>query len=183
MTTEQLGYDKTNIASIFEYSQKLIGHSLRELVSEEEQQASNLQGQGKGGLGQMIEDLFFHYPINSDPVPDFREVGMDLKATGLKKLMSGELQIKDWLVSNIIDYEWNLSSSKTPFSTNALHTFQETLSPYTKNIQTNPLSRRTYPWPSRTLASVLYTICRPTSGHTGARCLRRGVILRASALS
>ncbi len=62
MTTEQLGYDKTSIASIFAYSQKLIGHSLRELVSEEEQYASNLQGQGKGGLGQMIEELFFHYP-------------------------------------------------------------------------------------------------------------------------
>lgn len=69
--TEQLGYDKTSIASIFAYSQKLIGHSLRELVSEEEQEASKLQGQGKGGLGQMIEELFFHYPINSDPAPDF----------------------------------------------------------------------------------------------------------------
>lgn len=47
--TEQLGYDKTSIASIFAYSQKLIGHSLRELVSEEEREASKLQGQGKGG--------------------------------------------------------------------------------------------------------------------------------------
>lgn len=105
MATEQLGYDKTSIASIFAYSQKLIGHSLRELVSEEEQNASNLQGQGKGGLGQMIEELFFHYPINSDPAPDFREAGMDLKATGLKKLVSGELQIKERLVCDMIDYE------------------------------------------------------------------------------
>ena len=103
--TEQLGYDKTSIASIFEYSQKLIGHSLRELVCEEEQRASNLQGQGKGGLGQMIEELFFHYPINSDPAPDFWEAGMDLKATGLKKLASGELQIKERLVCDMIDYE------------------------------------------------------------------------------
>ena len=103
--TEQLGYDKTSIASIFAYSQKLIGHSLRELVSEEEQEASKLQGQGKGGLGQMIEELFFHYPINSDPAPAFREAGMDLKATGLKKLISGELQIKERLVCDMIDYE------------------------------------------------------------------------------
>lgn len=103
--TEQLGYDKTSIASIFAYSQKLIGHSLRELVSEEEQEASKLQGQGKGGLGQMIEELFFHYPINSDPAPDFREAGMDLKATGLKKLMNGDLQIMERLVCDMIDYE------------------------------------------------------------------------------
>ncbi len=101
----ELGYDKTSIPSIFAYSQKLIGHSLRELVSEEEQVSTNLQGQGKGGLGQMIEELFFHYPINSDPGPDFREAGMDLKATGLKKLMSGELQIKERLVCDMIDYE------------------------------------------------------------------------------
>lgn len=46
----ELGYDKTSIPSIFAYSQKLIGHSLRELVSEEEQVSTNLQGQGKSGL-------------------------------------------------------------------------------------------------------------------------------------
>lgn len=103
--TGQSCYDKTSIASIFEYSQKLIGHSLRELVSKEEQENSKLQGQGKGGLGQMIEELFFHYPINSDPAPDFREAGMDLKATGLKRLMSGELQIKERLVCDMIDYK------------------------------------------------------------------------------
>ena len=103
--TEHLEYDKTSIPSIFAYSQKLLGHSLRELVSEEEQRESRLQGQGKGGLGQMIEELFFHYPINPDPGPDFREAGMDLKATGLKRLVSGELQIKERLVCDIIDYE------------------------------------------------------------------------------
>lgn len=105
MNKQPIGYDKTSIASIFEYSQKLIGHSLRELVSEEELHASKLQGRGKGGLGQMIEELFFQYPINSNPGPDFLEVGMDLKATGLKKLRNGELQIKERLVCDMINYE------------------------------------------------------------------------------
>ena len=100
-----LPYDKTSIASIFAYSQRLIGHSLREVVGEDILQQSRLQGQGKGGLGQMIEELFFRYPINSDPAPDFREAGMDLKATGLKKDASGELQIKERLVCDMIDYE------------------------------------------------------------------------------
>lgn len=53
----------------------------------------------------MIEELFFHYPINSAPAPDFKEAGMDLKVTGLKRLMSGELQIKERLVCDMIDYE------------------------------------------------------------------------------
>ncbi|MDO4995118.1 MAG: Sau3AI family type II restriction endonuclease [Bacteroidales bacterium] len=111
LMNQDLGYDKTSIPSIFAYSKKLIGHTLRELVNEDEQQASLLQGQGKGGLGQMIEELFFHYPINNDPGPDFREAGMDLKTTGLKKLLSGELQIKERLVCDIINYETIVNES------------------------------------------------------------------------
>lgn len=98
-----LGYDKTSIASIFEYSKKLIGHSLNEVV-DSSCKNMNLQGQGKGGLGQMIEKYFFHYDINSDPGPDFREAGLELKATGLKRIKSGELKIKERLVCDMIDY-------------------------------------------------------------------------------
>lgn len=182
--TEQLGYDKTSIASIFAYSQKLIGHSLRELVSEEEQEASKLQGQGKGGLGQMIEELFFHYPINSDPAPDFREAGMDLKATGLKKLMSGELQIKERLVCDMIDYEAVVNETVNALSsTNVPHTCQEILLPYTNSIPTNPLSHQTYYYRNRTLPNALFAKHRLTNGHIDVHCRHRGVNLRASALS
>lgn len=100
---EKRGYDKTSIASIFEYSKGLIGHSLNEVV-DKSFKAMNLQGQGKGGLGQMIEKYYFHYDINSDPGPDFREAGLELKATGLKKVKNGELQIKERLVCDMIDY-------------------------------------------------------------------------------
>ncbi len=62
---ENLGYDKTSIASIFEYSK---------------------------------------YDINNDPTPDFQEAGLELKATGLKKDKAGELQIKERLVCDMIDY-------------------------------------------------------------------------------
>lgn len=100
----KIEYDKTSIASIFKYSQRLIGHSLREVVDEETIISSNLQGQGKGGLEQMIESLFFKYPINSDPGPDFKEAGLELKGTGLKELKTGEYQIKERLVCDMIDY-------------------------------------------------------------------------------
>ena len=100
---EDLGYDKTSIASIFEYSKKLIGHSLNGVV-DPALKSMNLQGQGKGGLGQMIEKYFFRYNPNSDPGPDFKEAGLELKATGLKKLHDGEYQIKERLVCDMIDY-------------------------------------------------------------------------------
>ncbi len=100
----KLEYDRTSIMSIFAYSQKLIGHTLREIVDEDTIAASSLQGQGKGGLEHMIESLFFKYPINSDPGPDFKEAGLELKGTGLKELKSGEYQIKERLVCDMIDY-------------------------------------------------------------------------------
>lgn len=101
----ELGYDKTDINSIFNYSKRLLGYSLLEVVGEDAIMSSRLQGQGKGGLEQMLEELFFQYPVNSDPGPDFKEAGVELKGTGLKKLQSGELQIKERLVCDMIDYE------------------------------------------------------------------------------
>ena len=56
---ENLGYDKTSIASIFEYSKRLIGHTLNEVVDKASFKELDLQGQGKGGLGQMIEKYYF----------------------------------------------------------------------------------------------------------------------------
>ena len=103
MATE-LEYDKTSIASIFEYSKRLLGHSLNDVVDKTTFEESNLQGQGKGGLGQMIEKYFFRYDINSDPSPDFQEAGLELKATGLKRTNTGELQVKERLVCDMIDY-------------------------------------------------------------------------------
>ena len=88
-----LPYNRNDMYSIFEYSKKLLGHSLREVVGSEAIESSKLQGKGKGGLEQMLEQLFFQYPINSDPGPDFKEAGLELKGTGLKRLVSGELQI------------------------------------------------------------------------------------------
>ncbi|MBR3725652.1 MAG: hypothetical protein IKN11_09730 [Bacteroidales bacterium] len=99
-----LPYNRNDMYSIFEYSKKLLGHSLREVVGSEAIGSSKLQGKGKGGLEQMLEQLFFQYPINSDPGPDFKEAGLELKGTGLKRLVSGELQIKERLVCDMIDY-------------------------------------------------------------------------------
>ena len=111
-------YNPADIWSIFDYSKALIGHTLRELVSEEELMASNLRGQGKGGLEHMLEALYFKYPINSDPGPDFREAGLELKGTGLKILQStGEYAIKERLVCDMVDYCSIISQSfeESPF--------------------------------------------------------------------
>lgn len=98
--TDTLPYDKTDALSIYEYSKKLINHSLREMISSDKL----YQRKGKGRLGQLIEELFFEYQINSNPTPDFEEAGIELKCTPLKTLKKGDLQIKERLVCNMINY-------------------------------------------------------------------------------
>src|SRR5699024_2949977 len=51
------------------------------------------------------EASYFGYEINSKPEPDFADVGVELKTTGLKKLKNGQLSAKERLVLNIINYE------------------------------------------------------------------------------
>lgn len=94
------GYDKTDPRSILKYSANLVHHTLREVVGDD----VLVDRKGKGRLGQMVEELFFKYPVNSDPAPDFKEAGVELKCTPLKKLASGNLQNKERLVIDMINY-------------------------------------------------------------------------------
>ena len=168
-------YDKYSIQSIFDYSKQLIGHSLREVVSEEKQQASRLQGQGKGGLEQMIEELFFEYPINSDPGPDFKEAGLELKGTGLYRQKSGELQIKERLVCDMI--------IRFPSSTIRLHEFLKTQILYTRYSQTNLWNHHTGPFLTNTRANAWNARCHQGNGNIAVQCLVHLSKLRASAPS
>lgn len=101
-------YDETSPLSILEYARPLIQHSLRELVGDEAIESYNPSSKNKGGLGIMVEELFYNYKANSSPLPDFEKAGVELKTTGLKILSEikrrGELTIKERLVIDIINY-------------------------------------------------------------------------------
>ncbi len=95
-------FDKTNPESIYDFSRFLIGKSLHSLLGEK---AVNHKRKGKGGLGQMAEELFFGYDVNSNPEADFKEAGLELKCTPLLKSKSdNSLKIKERLVCTMIDY-------------------------------------------------------------------------------
>lgn len=70
----------------------------------------------KGGLGQVIEESFFGYKINSDARPDFEDLGVELKVTPFKKNKNGSLSAKERLVLNIINY---MEEVKTTFNTSS----------------------------------------------------------------
>lgn len=95
-------FDRTNPMSIFNYSRHLIGNSLRSLLGDE---AVARNRKGKGGLGQMVEELFFKYDVNSVRDADFAEAHLELKCTPLLKSRNSDtLRIKERLVCTMIDY-------------------------------------------------------------------------------
>lgn len=59
----------------------------------------------KGHLGQIIEESFFGYEVNSKSEADFSELGIELKVTPFKKNKNGTISAKERLVLNIINYE------------------------------------------------------------------------------
>lgn len=58
----------------------------------------------KGHLGQVIEESFFGYKVNSEKEADFDNLGIELKVTPIKKNKNGTLSAKERLVLNIINY-------------------------------------------------------------------------------
>lgn len=108
---KELGYDITDPISIYEYAKPLIGHTLREIVGDEAIAGFNADNSSKGLLGQMVEELYYHYKPNNSPEPDFKEAGVELKTTGLKQLKDLSLQIKERLVIDMINYNEVINQS------------------------------------------------------------------------
>lgn len=75
-------FDRSNPVSIFNYSRHLIGYSLHSLLGDS---VIEHKRKGKGGLGQMAEEIFFNYEINSNRDADFAEANVELKCTPLLK--------------------------------------------------------------------------------------------------
>lgn len=95
----QKQYNPSDITSIFEYSKGLLGHTLRDFASPDYEARK-----GKGGLGEMVEEVYFGYDKNNYPDADFSIAGVELKCTPLKKGKKEELLIKERLVCGMIDY-------------------------------------------------------------------------------
>lgn len=63
-----------------------------------------LNEKAKGHLGQIIEESFFGYEVNSKAEADFKELGIELKVTPVKTNKNGTISAKERLVLNIINY-------------------------------------------------------------------------------
>lgn len=107
-----LPYNDKDITSIFNYSKRLLNKCLRDFAPDAKEY------KGKGGLGQLVEELFFKYDINNSQRADFAFVNAELKCTPLKKsARNNELQIKERLVCSMINYteDWDKSFEQSYF--------------------------------------------------------------------
>lgn len=96
-----LPYDWNDKDSILRYAAHLSNRTLRDFV--EYGQIIIGGTRTKGFFGQILETDYFHLTNNSQPVPDFDAVGMELKSTPIKETSHG-LVPKERLVLCIIDF-------------------------------------------------------------------------------
>lgn len=99
-------YDLHNKTSVLNFSKKLQGKTLRDVLNLDRvsQIESKLISAGnKGRFGQLVENHYFEYESNSDSSPDF-PCGLELKITPLKVLKNGTLSPKERMVCNIINF-------------------------------------------------------------------------------
>lgn len=61
--------------------------------------------QYKGGMGNLIEERYFGYAANSDEEPDFKEAGVELKATPIDMKKNGDPSAGERLVLTMIPYD------------------------------------------------------------------------------
>lgn len=110
-----LGYDETDPISIETYGKGLIGKTFQDVCDEDDKfefkvtetfdyNVSHENKRRKGGLGELIEERYFHYPANNDARPDFEKAGVELKVTPYKINKNGDISAKERLILTMIDY-------------------------------------------------------------------------------
>lgn len=105
-------YDDSDPKSIESFAKKLIGHTFKEILSKNQISSGNDNLEvsygnlsRKGGLGNLLEEEYFHYKANSSPEPDFPKAGVELKVSPYEKNKNGKLRAGERLVLGMISYE------------------------------------------------------------------------------
>lgn len=115
MKNSYQGYDETNPRSIEKYGKKLIGKTFADVCREdytnkvsffgnEDYEKTHENKKRKGGLGELIEERYFHYSANSEARADFVEAGVELKVTPYKINKNKTISAKERLILTMIDY-------------------------------------------------------------------------------
>ncbi len=110
MFDENLGYDPASPDSIEKYAKDLEDKTFLEVMQSKgiEDHAAVLAYANKlrkGGLGNLLEEVYFGYKANSNQEADFAEAGVELKTTPYEVTKKGELRAGERLVLTMINYD------------------------------------------------------------------------------
>lgn len=110
MMNENLGYNPANPNSIEKYAKKLENNTFIEVIKArgiDEQTAVQAYANKlrKGGLGNLLEKVYFGYKANSNQEADFPEAGVELKTTPYEVTKKGELRAGERLILTMINYD------------------------------------------------------------------------------
>lgn len=110
---ESVGYDKSSAKSIYEFSLRLFGKSLSQVVNLPPEVENK---RNRGDLGSLVEKYFFKHIPASNKGPDFPLAELELKTTGVVRISSNKFKAKERLVLGMINFEkivqekWNDAS-------------------------------------------------------------------------
>lgn len=110
MFDAKLGYDPADPESIERYAIQLKEKTFMDVVLEKGNVASDAvvayaNKFRKGGLGNLLEEVYFGYKANSNQEADFPEAGIELKASPYEITQKGELRAGERLVLTMINYD------------------------------------------------------------------------------
>lgn len=111
-------YNPEDKESIYEYAKKLEGKTFKDVcneddyflsqivreVTDEEYKYSYENKKRKGGLGEIIEERYFHYKADSDSRADFPNAKVELKVTPYKINKNKSISAKERLIISMINY-------------------------------------------------------------------------------
>lgn len=95
-------YNPRNKKSVIAFAIKLLGSTLRKSCGKTR---AKRNFKSKGGFGNFLEKYYFEYKPNSDQVPDFPEIGLELKSSSLKRAKNNRILAKERIVLNMINYK------------------------------------------------------------------------------
>lgn len=111
-------YNPKDKDSIFDYAKKLKNKTFKEIYTDNllrkqyeiEEDHVNYQSEvednvkHKGGLGELIEEHYFHYEVDNMAKADFPQAKVELKVTPYRKNKNGSLSAKERLIISMINY-------------------------------------------------------------------------------
>lgn len=110
-----LEYNKADKESIYQYARKLKGQTFNDVCDQDKiflqpdqdgllYKEEYKNRKRKGGLGEIIEERFFHYKIDNEARADFPEAELELKVTPYKINKNNTLSAKERLSISMINY-------------------------------------------------------------------------------